>query len=603
MNFIVDRVVDGQQKSSVTMRNLHIEPDIINTIFSNLNLVDRLNLALTCKDLENFHNIWPEFWNNVWIDASKAEVTHNMTRNYDNIILRIDFDPWTPSPFDVLAPFVSTMKSLHILCKEIPEIPLDDDEDENQIRRKIVHPRRLIKALPLFANLISLDLSDIGVILDFRNVVSSASPRVVMMNLQHLKINICLLAGLRSYMDLSDIKGLKTIDVTLSEYYVVEGVSNDEIDAAQNDVFALIRQQQGLENLVLDFGHSMDLFDQPLAMESQLEKFVMYDASGNSFSTLYKQDNLAVFLESQDNLKLSLYIQRDNDSRISSKLLYYVARTLRICQKAQSIHVHGFAGVCLDIFTGDCYQFMAGELHRVFLSQTVQSNNSTVRLHIWMYKVKSHKWLISGLCSLYPCLEELSIESSLTFLTNLKSLGSLNHLQSLNLRACQISSSLRDVEIPSLKRFSFSVINGQMKHGASWELKKFLGRHKKLNRVELVLAQFHDEKSRKYSKHSCQIFSKDSSDLIKFILENLLELETLKAVGVDFISLVNERSESSPCIISIRDHPNPELTVMLLQANYKEVDEPIEAEKIGVEINKTLGVVNWSYITKNDKFN
>lgn len=604
---VVDRVDDVHSITSPSSLQdfVHIEPDIITSIFSHLNLSDRLNLAQTCKEIECFHNSRPDFWKSVWLDASKAEVTHNMARNYSNIELQIDFDPSTPSPLAVLTPLAPTMKSLQMSQKKKPVMKENHHFEETK-----VHPSRLIETLPLFADLASLDLSEIGrrdydydgnvqiIILDFTNVVPPATPTVVMTNLQCLKINLDLVAGLRGHMNLSEITGLHTIEI--SNRYDLGGIANDELYAARRSVFALIRQQRGLKSLMIDFGESVDLFNRPLALPCQLENFSICDLEEEDFSTLrYQQDNIADFISSQTQLKkMKLEIWRD-ECRISSKMLHCVAQTLSLQHTVQSIKVsHEWLNVCAG---DDGCKLTMRELRQIFQSQAVAPNNSTKRLNLRLNGLHSksyHEWFIPGLCSLYPCLNHVSIYSNCALIPNLTSMGSLNHLHSLELTMHRIGVSLRDVEIPSLKKLTVC-FTSQMKHGASWELKKFIGRHKKLTHVKFVLAEAYYVDYLNYLRtFSRQRLAKDTLNLIRFAVENLHELEMLDVIA-DTGRFVDQ-SEFSPCMLSIIDHPNPQLIVnivMLQKTMYYGVEMP---ENIGVKIYKTSGEVNWSHITKND---
>lgn len=135
-----------------------------------------------------------------------------------------------------------------------------------------------------------------------------------------------------------------------------------------------------------------------------------------------------------------------------------------------------------------------------------------------------------------------------------------------------------------------------MGHGASWELKKFIGRHKKLTHVKFVLAVYVDY----LRKCSRQRLAKDTSELVRYAMKNLHELEMLHVIG-DTGSFVDQ-SKLLQCMLPIIDHPNPQLIVMLqLQIEkYTRVEMP---ENIGVKIYKKSGVVNWSHITKSDSTN
>lgn len=258
----------------------------------------------------------------------------------------IDFNPSIPSPLAVLTPLAPTMKSLKMSQRKKP---VTNTNENDRYKETKVHPSRLIETLPLLSNLASLDLSEIGkreyggkfqkIILDFSNVVPPETPTVVMRNLQHLKINLDLIAGLRGHMNLSDITGLHTIEI--SNQYDLGGIANEEFYTARHAVFALIRQQRGLKKLIIDFGQSVDLFNRPLALPCQLENFSICDMEEDNFSTLrYQQDNLADFISSQSQMMktMKLEIWRD-ESRISSKMLLCVAHTLSLQKTVQSIEV------------------------------------------------------------------------------------------------------------------------------------------------------------------------------------------------------------------------------------------------------------------------
>lgn len=606
MYLIVDRVNDDRQKTSVTLLSLvDIEPDILTNIFTNLNLTDRLNLAGTCKSLECFHNSRAEFWKNVWFDASKAESsTCDLTRDYENITLSIDFDPSTPSPLDILTPLTHSMKSLQMFSKE---------KNRENCPKTRVHPHRLIETLPLFADLVSLDLfgkrewcsNELKAIsLDFSNVNPSASPTVVMTKLQNLKINIQLLAGIRSYVDLSQIKGLHTIDINEISNYDILGVVDELLYAAQNDVFTLIRRQQCLRSLILDFDGSMYLFDRPLALSCQLKVFKIREWYEESHSTLRQQDNLADFLESQVALNtMTLEIWRDVMRRISSKMLLCLAKSLSLPQKVQSINLYDHCDWKVRGGADGC-EMSLHELHRIFLLYAVQPNKSTVCLNLTMDRFRTHgnygiyEWFIPGLCSLYPHLEYLSIDLSCKVTPNLVSLGSLSHLHSLEITSYYVGSLLRDVDIPNLKKFKFSVKNTffhhRMKRGASWELKSFLGRHTKLTIVKFVLAKAKSLRMKSYS-YPLEVFVKDSFDLIVFAIKNLHELENLEITGLTSCTF-NNQEKLDLLSAYIIDHPSPQLVVKLQQCAGVKLPE-----NIGLQFHKASDVIICLPTTKNDE--
>lgn len=207
----------------------------------------------------------------------------------------------------------------------------------------------------------------------------------------------------------------------------------------------------------------------------------------------------------------------------------------------------------------------------------------------------NREWFIPGLCSLYPHLEYLSIELCCKVTPNLVSLGSLSHLHSLEITSHYVGSLLRDVDIPNLKKFKFSVKNTffhhRMKRGASWELKSFLGRHTKLTIVKFVLAKAKSLRVKSYS-YPLEVFAKDSFDLIVFAIKNLHELEKLKVLGLTSCTFNNQEKLNllSACIIDHPNPPNPQLVVKLQQCagfNFP--------ENIGLQFHKASDVIICAY--------
>lgn len=557
-------------------------PHIIEKIFGYLKLTDRLNIGMTCKEMEQIHNNQSKFWEHVWLDVGKGtgHIELNLTRKYCNF--RYVFGAKSSEPsLSRLASSASNVKKLEIIYR----LTKTDIELQNARPRHQQHARLIetINSLRLFDNLMSLDLqldfgSDYDVEFDIRkSKFYLFNEPIKMSKLQNLKIEAYMLIHLYRLFDFSCTDQLKSIDIFYTEgaYSFEDSTQNNEDQhrACLAMLKELIGRQKYLKSLKLTFSGCMRVFDHSFTMQSQLEKFEMIDELDDGMG-IEKQDNMIGFLgPSQETLR---ECKMDTMDLSSPRMKSFLASVLTMPLKTQTItFVHKDHDMYRFISSDPLY-FTMKEFHHL-LRPPVKQNFATVQFKLILdVAIKfhcNHEWMLTGICEKYPNLNTFSIKEDsygLGTTPNLLPLRNLLHLSTLEMDVYRLCSSLREVVIPTLKSFqiAFNTVPGErgsMQHQDLNKVRMFLNRHKALTHFKLQISN--------QIKHEASSLATALFDLLHFTIENLEELNVIELIGVSLREINAALFDTLQLLM--KKHANSKLTVKLrdLEQNIEMVYE------------------------------
>lgn len=469
---------DDESENQQTKTLMDMPDPVLEQVFDFLDLYSKKNFSLCCKKFDEIFGLLKNMDQLKFLIKSshRSSDISEIKRRYKHVQVYHDVEV-PPSVWTTLS---ENMASLRITVNQLS-------------------PETLILALPFLKNLTLLSIT----YNDLKEMPVTIETEAVEMNelkILHLTPMLYLLLNDR-YVKFSD-KLERLIFFPHSTKIVI---SSEEAVAIKS----LISRQKQLKSLAL-YGYVSSfawLFNEPLIIESQLEKFYLHNIDKlNSI----QQDNFCEFLQSQKIVDPEIhFFVEDKTHRIQN--LENPMRNLNSTDAQQCVMI-------ADNFDGrvDSGQYTTEEL----LRQPKTPNLTTKNLHLYIkVRLETNVLILRFISSKFPNLKSLKITGLLLHTYDLKELSELKNLESLSIKQMQIGDLSTTIAVPNIKIFEFSTVVNSTDELNLTPLRMFLDRHRKIEFLSLSIEGRTNSSISEYTQ-ICEIY--------EFAVQNLDRLKEIK---------------------------------------------------------------------------